>query len=666
MINAKPEAKGRYEVSFKNQSDRFLGSSLTLTWVPNNKDSEKPRIRRPSESNRLKNHKKPPSANYRFNWDQSTNREPRGICLIGERISADSRDEHLPRKIIGRFPDIERITDKTARRQYIETFKEELRIELEVLKRLDHLKKFISCRLPGEDDLPELKFNYDHEKYSSPVLLCCHVEGISLREWCKQYSLSLEQWFTFARSLTKTVHMLHLEGSPHGYICPDNVIVEDSKELKNPRLINLEWDTPDPTVYVDKESAEERAKLCWRRPYDSPDKICYYREASESVEIYDPFVPGDIFSLGLTLLYLVDRSAGGSPEPLRPYAAEARWNKLPWNRITEPALKSNEAIKAEVFSRLREGFRFNGNEAAEYERIIAATEIVFACLRVSGHRFYNVRSILDVLDRFDPKHVNANTAKGATGSHNTGASNGIADAFSNLCGQIDRAQKINPPVATLYTERLPHYVRPLLEGDPVNEPGTRFTAGRSREEIVDALSGLLLNISARCHRGEKWTCKALTTPAFWFEGNCGPAGRVLSALKIAAIRGCSVNVLILLNEARMNSLKTVHIMNQHRLALEHFKRDMPEAMKKCEWGWHTLPSDQYKAFLRSHETYVSLEGPDQNKVLVVPDFASEAGQIIALRVFPVKATSDRRWKDLEVEFDKYWPEKSGMGQFPHK
>ncbi len=87
-------------------------------------------------------------------------------------------------------------------------------------------------------------------------------------------------------------------------------------------------------------------------------------------------------------------------------------------------------------------------------------------------------------------------------------------------------------------------------------------------------------------------------------------------------------------------------------------------------GGTYLPRMRTSEFLRTDETFIELTGPAPNnwRVVAIPDFASEAGQIIALRIFPVLETEElqARWKNLRLGFEKFWEMRLEMVQFPHK
>jgi hypothetical protein len=193
----------------------------------------------------------------------------------------------------------------------------------------------------------------------------------------------------------------------------------------------------------------------------------------------------------------------------------------------------------------------------------------------------------------------------------------------------------------------------------------RFTVGKGREEIIDALVLTLMNLQPRDSAAPAARCVALVSPTFFFPENCGAAGRVWSAITVAAARGASIHLLYLLNESRMNSPRVVHVLAHQKEELE--RQDLPEGvLKNVKIGWLPLPLLQYKHLLRRQQTFLHLipahPSPPQ-PVLIKPDYASDLGKIIALRAFPLEDDESEEWCDV---FEGYWKLRNDLSKYPHK
>ncbi len=557
-------------------------------------------------------------------------REARGICVSGISSRAGGA---FPERLFARFPDLAGLDEAKAER-YIQGFNQEVKTECELLKKVTD-DNTIAKPLGGRH------YTIDYKGGEANILLCVIPHGAAalgssvqtLRQSAAALRrMSLKVWFEIAEDLIKMVHRLHLQGVRHGYICPDNIIV--GRDFKNPILINLEWDTPDPTLRMKPADLTHERMYCWRRPYDAPDKICYPRDESETGDVNNPFAPDDIFSLGLTLLFLAKKNYEKTrdQETLHPFKREERWKAgsvtHPWNRIIEPYLRSNENIKSEVRSSLEHAF-----DGEKDEEIIAATEVVFACLRTSAHLFHNARGILEVYQRFRSRS-GEDTPTGIT----------TTEHADSMVMQLTQSLQLgNPVLEFLYLDRLKQCIFPAQGGT-----NKRFTVGRSRDEIVDALCGLLLEVK------EGWECHALLTPSFWFEENCGPDGRVVSALRIAAKRGCSIKILLIMREQRMNVPEVTHVMNH---------------IRKWDWAkgkrWIPKRDDEFQTFQREERTFIALSPPSGNcGTISIPDFASENGPVIALRISDFQR---EEFDSISGDFngDK-WEKALKMDQYMHR
>ena len=173
---------------------------------------------------------------------------------------------------------------------------------------------------------------------------------------------------------------------------------------------------------------------------------------------------------------------------------------------------------------------------------------------------------------------------------------------------------------------------------------------------------MLLSLQPSCKPKTRGVCTALTTPAFFFDENCGAMGRVVAAIKIAAARGARIQWLFVLNESRMNDHRVVHVM-------EHQKETVAEipasARDNLHIGWFPMSPAEYRRFLRSQKTFLRLDpGTDDTAkpVVAIPDYASEGGRIIALRVFPDLPLAD----GMNKLFQQYWGSRNELDKYQHR
>jgi hypothetical protein len=246
-----------------------------------------------------------------------------------------------------------------------------------------------------------------------------------------------------------------------------------------------------------------------------------------------------------------------------------------------------------------------------------------------------MRGVLEVMERFD-------WTKPVAGAAGSRTAEPLDDVLDKQINTIASSLFESELLKFLYRDRLMQCVYPARQ-----ESGwPRFTVGRSRDEIVDALTALLLNAP----NGSQ--CNALLTPVFWYEENCGPAGRVSSALRIAMARDCKVKLVMLMRDDRQNVPKVTHVMNHIR--------GWSETETNLQFRWVPLPRNKYKEILRKAESFLEVRA-DTDSVVAYPDYASENGPIIALRIVP----GDRR-DNKQSRFDDYFKAGLEISQYPHQ
>jgi len=570
----------------------------------------------------------------RYSLKAGTDAEPRGVCLLARPSGSDS-STYDPPSFVLRVPDLGPLP-ASSRSTYLDQFDREVNEEKKIL---DHLSRDEFRNLIGG---PAEAQRIDVAPYARagvsnalPALKRNFVKGRSLRECRKGNDVDFKEWFIIAEDLIRTIYGIHLAGTPHGYICPTNVIISEGDSRVT--LINFERDLPDPTLH--DPTADERV-MSWRRPYDSPERRCFNTAVPGSPLPQDPFVPGDLYSLGLTLLWLAVQKS------LQPFEGEVPWRGLPWRLITNPLRKSDSRVRDEILELLKP----NPDQKDDYEWRMAAVEVIFACLRMEDHRFYNARAILEVLRQCKPVDpVPAVTPRSDPG----GVTSPVDGALRGLYAAIDNHPGVgNSLVAVLYRPRLERILLPFIEESQL----CRYTAG-TRDDVIRALETAFGRMGSAGYR----RCRAMTTTSFFSKGNCSPGGRVLSAIQRAIVRGASIEWLLLLNETRMNDPETIAVM---RSQLEARKRVGP--INEVQWSvnWLPLHVEEYRRFVREHESFLYFSAEPEGdgsraesprSVLMVPDYSAEPGKIIALRAFPLggAVTKDRARRLLDVLDSKF-------------
>lgn len=592
------------------------------------------------------------------------NPESQGVCVLVERTSKDPVP--LPNKLAMRLPDLRKLTSLEIVRRYIEQFRGALNAELEALKGLAKVSVVAPKPLGNQPKLHQLKFRIRGlPMISAPVLLREYVGGISLKEWCVSHSpqsafngCNLETWFPTAKRIIDLVQTIHMAGISHGYISPENIIV--SVHGIPTHLINFEREVPDPTLLLDYgPSAKELHNLIWRRTYDSPEKVRYFGDTTELLEYFDPYTPGDLFSLGLTLLYLL------TGRTLDPFVAEEPWLSA-WRRVVQERLKRDRKIKEEIWGLLQDRHISDSNTEG-YEQLLAAEEIIFSCLRSGDHRFYNVRDVLDVFKRFKPEVFDRCAQRTPQQS-----SGDLGQMTERLCEAVVNKPEIrNTVVASLYRDKFQRISAPLTESPKVF-PNFQWRDGvdtvtqiqtstiysvSSREEIKDATAMVFLHLKS------SGKCQALITPAFFSRDNCTTTGRVMSAVKTAASRGACIQFLFLLNEEEMSNPSIVDVLHEQKKAVKEVIR-FTKKRTSLAVGWLPMPTESYKRFLQVQKPFIFVSSKAETRpAVIMPDFATEGGRLIALRIFPVSGESSERLKNC---FEEHWRHRSDIHKYPHR
>jgi hypothetical protein len=588
-----------------------------------------------------------------------TDAEPRGVSLLASACLPPPLA--LPERFIVKVPDVApfsslpTVDKEQSINEYLKQFIEQVKAEQEIVARLEGQP--IARLLMGDSEYArhELELTIGGESRNVCVFLREWLDGEPLNERYGNRQVEVFQgiplsgWFEITEKLIVMLHNVHLAGAPHGYICPTNIIVSGKPDAATASLsdlkfslINFERDLPDPTLHMTEDERKDPT-FCWRRRYDSPERVCFYHPKPSSPAPPDPFVPGDLYSLGLTLLYL----AVG--EPISPFQNEEQWRDLPWRVVKNPLRKSDAVVKEELRNKI-----FAAREGDDYECKVAAVEIVFACLRLTQHRFFNARAILEVYRQWTPRKEAPATSQ----------SNAVMDALQLLNEAIADDEHINYSLlGSLYRTRLNRALLPFGEGDPTYR---RYTVG-TRPEIVDALVTLFTEMGLQGYT----KCTALTTATFFYDENCSSGGRVLSSILRAVVRGCKIEWLFVLNESRMNHPNVIEVMGFQKYAWEHHLGPQPKGPHEIKF----VPKGpaQYRKFLRENESFLYLQASDDLKVkpvLAVPDYSAEPGRIIALRVFPVCGNPDdpiyRKAANCRKVFDIEWRRAYPLKSYPHR
>ena len=613
----------------------------------------------------------------------------RGVLLMaiarnGER---SLKNTEWPPELVVRYPDLkpfEKVIPPRERDQavatYLRSFEAELMSELALIQ----LFKTRTGLVPVAREWPRKRkkpFQVDVPFRSgtrkAPILLRDYIEGRTLAETYQEIRdnadalIWYKAWINDAERLIRLLHHVHMAGAPHGYLCPANVLVH--KDKRSFCLVNFERNLPDPALFITSENSlwKERASLAWRRPYDSPERTCYFRGPFPESETNDPFVPGDIYSLGLTLLWMC------TGELFTPYQDERGWSHhperiitereiedlcFPWYRIKQPVRKPDRKVKEEVIRLVNGASRTGG---WSYSDKMAAVEIIFSCLRLTDHRLYNARAILEVLyqcDR-DPRPRKSGIISILEEKYKTG--------HEEMKGTL---------LERLYEARLYRALLPLEEMEqpkaaPAIQP-LRYTVS-TRAHIVDAVVTMFLSMEDLGYD----RCRAMTTAGVFSDTNWTSRGRVFSAILRAAEDGAEVEWLFVLNASRLNDPAVIDVFDAQKTGWNELQNLETRPKVEPQIRWVDKSASEYRAYLRDFHSFLYFTreaepngGKNPEPVFVVPDFASEPGRIIAIRAFPIpkgKRSEDpadpcERAVNQQAFFDREWKGARPLSSFPHK
>jgi serine/threonine protein kinase len=471
-----------------------------------------------------------------------------------------------------------------------------------------------------------------------------YVAGKDLVKWCKGTHLDkagefsgikdIRLWLCLVKQILAVVDTFHTERVVHGDIWPPNIMIVHDEGTSVPRVVFIDlgqaWKVDD-HFYMESQDRTQHE-------YMAPERI-----QGESADNWW-FTKADMYSVGGVLYYL----AVGSPPA------------FPWQDEFRNSYKSNEDIKAEIKAALEQNNRALLNENR------GIVDIILQCLRPGKDRAAYAGQVLDTIEGFFDDGSSA-----VLGSNGIQAIKTALSQLTSCFKQLEERGKDEDAKGGVPFTINPIFQKIVLRSIRNLEDDIKPLASRVYSQIADreALLNSLVGSIALLQDGD--TCTALTSPAFWHDGNFGPEGRLSTAITMATLRGvafkwCLVCPKIfqkLRNPAKLEkALKPDWkvLTCQKRVACEVAQLlatrgvDEGDIRSRYSFKLYFATTPQIAQFRQTRQTFVMLsrkvEGRSQ-QTLVAPDYHLAGGKINALR-FWANPTRDRQLLQFFAEYEK--------------
>lgn len=439
--------------------------------------------------------------------------------------------------------------------------REDLQVEVEISERMDSDQLLMACTAKLLDQgTVKLRKLSGQTSLDVPFVVQEYIKGRSLRVWCQEeFAVGKDsprgfngiprasEWFALARALLEALARIHRQRIVHGDIRPSNIIIEGTKSIFN-------------VVFTDFFYSSADNELI-RSNFTDDDSYRYY--APERIINIDStwYSSLDIFSICGVLFYL---ASGQNPV-------------LTFNEEETITFRRKRNIRSDVKNVI---LNVNPNLYRENPGII---DVIMYGLRPKAvERAFNVEHIMELIDIFLEGEKDA-SARGASPVHGVIGTRPLsqekAATLPDLLTEVKRlrneanalAAADRLPVTRLLADELVRVAsqfdsavgtekaepRTLLRARKVQQANPmRMKSGNTQEGRLFAVPGgdrdRLVNRLLRGLQGlragdEIW---AQTTSLFWHNCNFGHEGRILTMLKMAALKGVAVRWLLIIDEDR--------------------------------------------------------------------------------------------------------------------
>jgi serine/threonine protein kinase len=497
---------------------------------------------------------------------------------------------------------------KVPRPEKYEPAQADLFRDMLALQRLEDMAAVPRFLGPGIDDSGKLLFNvYEY------------IKGVTLEDACSRWApgafkgiTDARLWLHLARNIAAIVSEVHAHHVVHADIWEPNIILRNFKQVTVKRdWHSIQLRSLDP-VLIDFGKAMQMGRL---RPTGADRYRWYTHWAPERVMTGDHnprwYSPADIYSIGALLFYLAVGKVHLVPfkdaRPIRgvPHAYTVR------GPDTE-CLKSYNEIKECIVSSLR------ARNPRLFKDAPYVADIIMFCMKPhAADRAKHARDVVRQIDLFDPSRASAEDTK--------------------ITGSVQLASKILQEVQSA-TGRHPLFYRLLFNDltkalDSVADiRKNHWDRHGDREQLIHDL------ISCIRELGKNGEVRAVLTESFFARHNMGPAGRLLSALLLAAERGAQVNIVTVIGRAG-NREHREEMLAAQSAKLKSWNRKNKKGGNFL-LGVRKMETDEYSRFRAEYGSFLILGCENSKRILVEADYDVGFGNVIALRFWDFGGADD--------------------------
>jgi hypothetical protein len=522
------------------------------------------------------------------------------------------------------------------------------------------------------------------------------VPALTMRDWFQSKHSpekfrgvhNLHTWFLMCTRLASRLEILHRERVVHGYISPDTILVQEGAPFPNPRQEELLFmNTEETTVPAEAEGSPAPI----RRFYDAPEKWSALTNG-EPVDLSAPgewYPPADIFSLGMTFLYL---AVGDPPIDICPFDLVKSADGHPgWLEIENYGRLKNSAdlrklvVDALLVRQRAQPFLVDGLEAKDSARqldiAIRISSVVMNCIEPdAGKRAQSLRSVIGLLRMFTPpgeRRRSPATIQAVTKAWSSviAPARNLKKGSLNSMIDVDSRDFELPPLPRAVSAILMNRMR-LLMSDfrQAGVLGDEFSSLRITGARNTLIETMLVVLSCLSQDDE---CDAILTPAFWLPENMGPTGRVLRMLELAALSGAKIRWMTVLNHRRLSDRQIEKILNAQAdvstelKTVEKPRKGTAEEDSVDPLNYAVADNEAYHGLLRDKLTHIRLrfKNSSGSSFIIAPDYGGAKGQkLLTLRFWSApndlrESISPGRQEVLTEVFKKFWSMRRPLRNF---